>query len=83
MWNEENIKNRNMILSDKAIKLISGPYPREIEYSSIESIEEFKPGIYNISDNKLNVTGKSIRALIINNDVYTIYHHYCVILRQV
>lgn len=74
VWNEENIKNRNMILSDKAIKLISGPYPREIEYSSIESIEEFKPGIYNISDNKLNVTGKSIRALIINNDVYTIYN---------
>ena len=60
VWNEENIKNRNMILSDKAIKLISGPYPREIEYSSIESIEEFKSGIYNISDNKLNVTGKSV-----------------------
>lgn len=73
-WNENNIKNRNMILSDKAIKLISGPYPREIEYLSIESSEEFKPGIYNISDNRLNVTGRSIKSLIINNDVYTIYN---------
>lgn len=73
-WNENNIKNRNMILSDKAIKLISGPYPREIEYLSIESSEEFKPGIYNISDNRLNVTGRSMKSLIINNDVYTIYN---------
>lgn len=73
-WNENNIKDRNMILSDKAIKLISGPYPREIEYLSIESSEEFKPGIYNISDNRLNVTGRSIKSLIINNDVYTIYN---------
>lgn len=73
-WNEENIKNRNTILSYRAVKLISGPYPREIEYSSIESSDEFKPGIYNISDSKLNVTGKSIKSLIINNDVYTIYN---------
>ena len=73
-WTEINIKDRNENLSKKAIKLISGPYPREVEYTSMESSEEFTPGIYDITDKKLNVTGKSIKSLIINNDVYTIYN---------
>ena len=73
-WTEINIKDRNENLSKKAIELISGPYPREVEYTSMESSEEFTPGIYDITDKKLNVTGKSIKSLIINNDVYTIYN---------
>lgn len=73
-WNEINIKERNEKLSDKALSLITGPYPREIEYVSMESSEEFMPGIYDITDKKLNVTGKSIKSLIIGNDVYTIYN---------
>lgn len=73
-WTEINIKDRNENLSKKAIELISGPYPREVEYTSMESSEEFTPDIYDITDKKLNVTGKSIKSLIINNDVYTIYN---------
>ncbi len=73
-WDEINIKDRNENLSKKAIELISGPYPRKVEYTSMESSEEFTPGIYDITDKKLNVTGKSIKSLIINNDVYTIYN---------
>ena len=73
-WTEINIKDRHENLSKKAIELISGPCPREVEYTSMESSEEFTPGIYDITDKKLNVTGKSIKSLIINNDVYTIYN---------
>ena len=71
-WYEDDIKYRNEILSDLAIKCISGPLPREKEYKTIESGDEFVPGIYDITDSNLTVTGKNINSIIIGKEVYSV-----------
>lgn len=71
-WYEDSIKDRNEYLSELALKHISGPLPREKEYKTIESGDEFKPGIYEISDANLSVTGKNINSIIIDKDVYQV-----------
>ena len=71
-WFEASIKDRNEYLSELALKYISGPLPREKEYKTIESGDEFKPGIYEITDTNLSVTGKYINSIIIDKDVYQV-----------
>lgn len=71
-WYEDDIKYRNEVLSDLAIKCISGPLPREKEYKTIESGDEFIPGLYDITDSNLTVTGKNINSIIIGKEVYSV-----------
>ena len=71
-WKEEEIKNRNIELSDLAVKYISGPLPREKDYKTIETMDEFVPGLYDIFNDSLNVTGTNINSLVINKEVYPI-----------
>lgn len=71
-WKEEEIKNRNIELSNLAIRYISGPLPREKEYKTIETMDEFVPGLYDINNDSLNVTGTNINSFIINKEVYPI-----------
>ena len=71
-WKEEAIKKRNIELSELAINCISGPLPREKGYKTIENIEEFVPGVYDIFAETLNVTGTNINSFIINNEVYSV-----------
>lgn len=71
-WKEEAIKNRNIELSDLAVKYISGPLPREKDYKTIENMDEFVPGVYDIFNDSLNVTGTNINSLVINKEVYPI-----------
>lgn len=80
-WYEESIKYRNEVLSDLAIRCISGPLPREKEYKTIESGDEFVPGIYDITDSNLIVTGKNINSVIIGKDVYSINGWFELIFR--
>jgi uncharacterized protein with ParB-like and HNH nuclease domain len=71
-WFENSIKERNEHLSELAVKYISGPLPREKDYKTIESGDEFIPGIYDISNTNLSVTGKNINSIIIDKDVYSV-----------
>lgn len=71
-WKEESIRQRNEYLSELAVKYITGPLPREKEYKTMESGDEFIPGTYEISDPNLSVTGKSINSIIIDKDVYPV-----------
>ncbi len=75
-WREEEIKNRNIELSDLAVKYISGPLPREKDYKTIETMDEFVPGLYDIFNDSLNVTGTNINSLVINKEVYPINGWY-------
>ena len=71
-WKEEEIKKRNIKLSDLAVKYISGPLPREKDYKTIETMDEFVPGLYDIFNDSLNVTGTYINSLVINKEAYPI-----------
>ena len=75
-WKEEEIKKRNIELSDLAVKYISGPLPREKDYKTIETMDEFVPGLYDIFNNSLNVTGTNINSVVINKEVYPINGWY-------
>ena len=71
-WKEEEIKKRNIELSDLAVKYISGPLPREKDYKTIETMDEFTPGLYDIFNDSLNVTGTNINSLVIDKEAYPI-----------
>ena len=71
-WKENEIKNRNMELSNLAVKYISGPLAREKDYKTIETMDEFVPGLYDIFNESLNVTGTNINSLVINKEAYPI-----------
>ena len=71
-WKEDEIKQRNIELSDLAVKYISGPLPREKDYKTIETMDEFTPGLYDIFNDSLNVTGTNINSLVINKEAYPI-----------
>lgn len=75
-WKENEIKDRNIELSEKAIKYISGPLPREKDYKTMETMDEFVPGLYDIFNNSLNVTGTNINSVVINKEVYPISGWY-------
>ena len=75
-WKENEIKDRNIELSEKAIKYISGPLPREKDYKTMETMDEFVPGLYDIFNNSLNVTGTNINSMVINKEVYPISGWY-------
>jgi uncharacterized protein with ParB-like and HNH nuclease domain len=71
-WKEIEIKNRNTELSDLAVKYITSPLPREKDYKTIETMDEFTPGLYDIFNDSVNVTGTNINSLVINKEVYPI-----------
>lgn len=71
-WKENEIKNRNTVLSDLAVKYITSPLPREKDYKTIETMDEFIPGLYDIFNDSVNVTGTNINSLVVNKEVYPI-----------
>ena len=71
-WKEPEIKVRNIELSELAVKYISGPLPREKDYKTMDTMEEFVPGLYDIFNDSLNVTGTNINSLVINKEAYPI-----------
>ena len=71
-WKENEIKDRNLKLSNLAVKYISGPLPREKDYKTMETMDDFVPGLYDIFNDSLYVTGTNINSLIINKNVYSL-----------
>ena len=71
-WNQHAILKRCKTIQELAIKYITSPLERKREFETMDSAEETKSGIYDINDSSLDVTGKTIKCVIYNNQIYSI-----------
>lgn len=68
-WKEEDIRNRNSNIADRACNAITSPLERTRKYQSKNSSSEFVAGIYPISDVVTPMSGASLEAVVYNNNI--------------
>lgn len=72
IWKENDIIERNIEISERACKEITGPINRTREYESKESSSEFESGIYSLSDVVTPMSGTTLENLIYDGKEYTV-----------
>ena len=68
-WKESDIKNRNEDISNRACKAITSPLPRTRKYQTKVASEEFKPGLYPISDTTTPMNSTNVTEIIFDGTV--------------
>jgi len=71
-WKEENIKNRNIDIANRACAATISPLPRERLYQTKNISEEFTEGVYPITDLSTSMSGTHISAILYDEKVYAI-----------
>lgn len=68
-WKESDIQERNERISERACNAITSPLPRTRKYQTKVASEEFKPGLYPISDTTTPMNSTNVTEIIFDGAV--------------
>lgn len=68
-WKENDIKDRNEKIANRACLAITSPLPRTRKYQTKAASEEFKPGLYSIADTDTPMNGTSVTEIIFDGTI--------------
>lgn len=71
-WTENEIKQRNQDISDRACSAITSPLKRTRPYQTKTVSEEFSAGLYSLSDISTPMSGTNVRQILFESKVISV-----------